>query len=72
MPISENANLETATASVTTTPTVVPFTSDEPVVPSLLPGEPPEPDHTLQDSDASLRAEEHRVLTGDNILNKPL
>ncbi len=37
--------------------------------PTLTPGEPPAPERTLQDSDASLRASEHRVLSGDHILN---
>jgi len=34
-----------------------------------LPADPPEPERTLADSDASLRAEEKRVLSGDNFLN---
>ena len=37
--------------------------------PGLTPGEPPKLERTLEDSDASLRASEHRVLSGDNILN---
>jgi hypothetical protein len=56
-------------ASVADDPTETPSAEDEPVVPALMPGEPPTPDRTLQDSDSSLRAYEHRVLSGDNILN---
>lgn len=33
------------------------------------PGEVPEPDQTLEDSDSSLRSDENRVLSGDNFLN---
>lgn len=33
------------------------------------PGEPPEPERTLEDSDSSIKAEEHRVLSGDNFLD---
>ncbi len=33
------------------------------------PDDVPEPDQTLEDSDSSLRAEENRVLSGDNFLN---
>ena len=34
--------------------------------PLLMPGEPPEAERTLGDSDASIRAQEKRVLSGDN------
>ena len=36
--------------------------------PLLMPGEPPNPDRILEDSDSSIRASEHRVLSGDNFL----
>lgn len=35
----------------------------------LQPGEPPEPERILEDIDASYKAEEKRVISGDNILN---
>ena len=38
-------------------------------IPFLQPGEPPEPERILEDTDASLRAYEKRVLGGDNFLN---
>lgn len=34
-----------------------------------LPGDVPEPDQTLEDSDSSIKADENRVLSGDNFLN---
>ena len=37
--------------------------------PLTIPNEPPEPNRTLSDSDSSIKAEEHRVLSGDNFLN---
>jgi hypothetical protein len=37
--------------------------------PSLIPGDPPEPERTLEDSDSSIRAYENRAVTGDNFLN---
>ncbi|MDK2979986.1 MAG: hypothetical protein PWQ55_333 [Chloroflexota bacterium] len=37
--------------------------------PSLMPVDPPASERTLEDSDSSLRANEHRTLSGDNILN---
>ena len=44
-------------------------TASEDALPALLPGEPPNPERTLEDSDSSLRAHEKRVLSGDNFLN---
>jgi hypothetical protein len=39
-------------------------------IPPLAPGEPnPQVDRTLEDADSSIKAEEHRAVTGDNILN---
>lgn len=39
-------------------------------IPLLQPGEPnPEAERTLEDSDASIKAYEHRVVSGDNFLN---
>ncbi len=40
-----------------------------PVFAETMPGEPPPPERTLQDTDASLRADENRALSGDNILD---
>ena len=47
------------------TPTL---TSEPKPVPSIFPNEIPDPVRTLADSDSSLRACEHRVLSGDNFL----
>jgi len=35
----------------------------------LIPGEPPEPERTLADSDSSIKAAEKRTLSGDNFLD---
>jgi hypothetical protein len=37
--------------------------------PAKLPGEPPEPSRTLEDTDASVKASEKRVLSGDKFLD---
>ena len=37
--------------------------------PLNMPGDIPDPNRTLADSDSSIRAEEHRVLSGDNFNN---
>ena len=44
-------------------------TSEPAPAPSITPGNPPDSERTLEDSDASLRSYENRVLSGDNILN---
>ncbi len=38
-------------------------------IPKLAPGEPASAERTLEDADSSIKAEEKRALTGDNILN---
>jgi len=43
-------------------------TSEPEPIPSIFPNEIPDPVRTLADSDSSLRASEHRVLSGDNFL----
>jgi hypothetical protein len=35
----------------------------------MMPGEPPEPDRTLKDADSSIRAYEHRTISGDRFLD---
>jgi hypothetical protein len=56
-----------------TKPTTISLNTAIPVLkenPDLVPGEPnPEVERTLEDSDASIKAEEHRAVSGDNILN---
>ncbi len=56
-------------AETTTTATNTPV--PEPTeIPPLQPGEPnSEPERVLEDSDASIKAYEHRVVSGDNFLN---
>lgn len=53
------------------TTTVVNTAIPEPTeIPPLQPGEPnPESERVLEDSDASIKAYEHRVVSGDNFLN---
>ncbi len=58
---------EEAPASVVPTNTPQPTATE---IPKLLPADlPPEAEHILEDSDASLRAYEKRTVSGDNILN---
>ncbi len=45
-----------------------PAQPEDPVLPYLMPGEPPEPETTLVDIDSSLRAHEKRALSGDKFL----
>jgi hypothetical protein len=49
---------------------VLPTNTPEPTeIPRLMPGEPPEAERTLEDVDSSIKAEEKRAITGDNILD---
>ncbi len=53
-------------------PTLAPKPTKRPPRPTrttpLLPGDPPEAERTLEDSDSSIRAYENRTLSGDNFL----
>jgi hypothetical protein len=64
---------EPATAEPVVVPTTEPSVEKQPEVPTalplLMPGEPPKSERVLEDADGSLRAEEKRALSGDNILN---
>ncbi|MDO9547040.1 MAG: hypothetical protein Q7J07_09880 [Pelolinea sp.] len=40
-----------------------------PKAPLLMPGEPPEPERTLEDADSSIRAYENRAVSGDKFLD---
>lgn len=56
---------ETVSAAVTAT---TESTEEPAAAPLLMPGEPPESERILEDTDSSIRAYEKRALTGDNIL----
>jgi len=48
----------------------LPTNTPEPTeIPKLQPGDLPEAERTLEDVDSSIKAEEKRAITGDNILN---
>jgi hypothetical protein len=63
-PQPEPVEMEAAEESPT-----LPAVEDEPAAPLLMPADPPDAERTLQDTDSSIRAEEKRTLSGDNILN---
>jgi len=52
-------------------PTLIPTqVPQEPTkIPLMMPGEPPEPERTLKDSDSSFKAYENQAISGDNFLD---
>lgn len=68
---AESAAIEAKEVVPTEVPAQVPTqVPEQPTkVPLMMPGEPPEPDRILKDSDSSIKAYENRAVLGDNFLD---